>query len=317
MVLSFDDFEVLTFDCYGTLITGRQPLTALHPILAQHRMALAMDEALALFGALESEAERGSYRTYRNGAPHGTGGLWDSARLCTDGNRTRAVSRPRSPPGPSPIRLLPYRPCIQNTSSPSSRTLMMTCSPCQRRTYTCSSTGLLPHNKRSPTSPPSTISMAWHVSECLPRKSCMSPRAFTTTSPRPGRSACPLSGSTDATRSQVLAPRPQRRSQIWKSRICGLWQSRLVCCNMRTHSRPPRTSAVRGARFMPCANSPPLWPANETVDRSSPGLDNGEVLPYYWDILTPPSPRGVGGDSTLISPTRGAPEHDSAGSDRT
>ena len=65
-MLSFDDFDVLTFDCYGTLIDWETGLwAALHPILAQHRMALAMDEALALYGALESEAERGPYRAYR------------------------------------------------------------------------------------------------------------------------------------------------------------------------------------------------------------------------------------------------------------
>ena len=65
-VLFFDDFDVLTFDCYGTLIDWETGLwAALHPILAHHHIALAMDEALALYGALESEAERGPYHTYR------------------------------------------------------------------------------------------------------------------------------------------------------------------------------------------------------------------------------------------------------------
>ena len=65
-MLHFDDFDVLTFDCYGTLIDWETGLwAALHPILTQHRIALAMDEALALFGALESEAEGGPYRAYR------------------------------------------------------------------------------------------------------------------------------------------------------------------------------------------------------------------------------------------------------------
>src|SRR5262245_66693347 len=66
IVLSFDNFDVLTFDCYGTLIDWESGLwAALHPILAQHRITLAMDEALALFGALESAAERGPYCAYR------------------------------------------------------------------------------------------------------------------------------------------------------------------------------------------------------------------------------------------------------------
>ena len=65
-MLPFDDFDVLTFDCYGTLIDWETGLWAvLQPVLAQHNIALAMDEALALYGTLESEAERGPYHTYR------------------------------------------------------------------------------------------------------------------------------------------------------------------------------------------------------------------------------------------------------------
>ena len=65
-MLRFADFDVLTFDCYGTLIDWEAGLwEALQPVLAQHRITLARDEALALYGALESEAERGPYHTYR------------------------------------------------------------------------------------------------------------------------------------------------------------------------------------------------------------------------------------------------------------
>jgi len=65
-VLPFANFDVLTFDCYGTLIDWETGLwEALQPILAQHHIAITTDEALALYGALESEAERGPYRTYR------------------------------------------------------------------------------------------------------------------------------------------------------------------------------------------------------------------------------------------------------------
>lgn len=65
-MISFDDFDVLTFDCYGTLIDWETGLwTALQPILARHGMALAMHEALALYGILEAEVERGPYRPYR------------------------------------------------------------------------------------------------------------------------------------------------------------------------------------------------------------------------------------------------------------
>lgn len=65
-MLHFDDFEVLTFDCYGTLIDWETGLwSALQPVLAQHNVALAREEALALYGTLESEAERGPYQAYR------------------------------------------------------------------------------------------------------------------------------------------------------------------------------------------------------------------------------------------------------------
>jgi 2-haloacid dehalogenase len=65
-MLSFDDFDVLTFDCYGTLIDWETGLwEALQPVLAQHRIDIAKDEALALYSALESEAERGPYHPYR------------------------------------------------------------------------------------------------------------------------------------------------------------------------------------------------------------------------------------------------------------
>jgi 2-haloacid dehalogenase len=65
-VLPFADFDVLAFDCYGTLIDWETGLwEALRPILAQHHIAIATDEALALYGALESEVEHGPYHAYR------------------------------------------------------------------------------------------------------------------------------------------------------------------------------------------------------------------------------------------------------------
>ena len=65
-MLHFDDFDVLTFDCYGTLIDWETGIwEALQPVLAQHHIAITTDEALALYGALESEVERGPYQVYR------------------------------------------------------------------------------------------------------------------------------------------------------------------------------------------------------------------------------------------------------------
>ena len=56
-MLPFDDFEVLTFDCYGTLIDWETGIwEALRPIFAIHRVDLTPDKALELYGGLESEA---------------------------------------------------------------------------------------------------------------------------------------------------------------------------------------------------------------------------------------------------------------------
>lgn len=65
-MLDFDDFEVLTFDCYGTLIDWEAGiLAALRPTLRRHRVELGDEPLLELYGALESEIEGGEYRAYR------------------------------------------------------------------------------------------------------------------------------------------------------------------------------------------------------------------------------------------------------------
>jgi 2-haloacid dehalogenase len=66
-MLNFDQFEVLTFDCYGTLIDWETGIwAALGPILANHQVHVSPDTALELYGELEAEAERGEYREYRS-----------------------------------------------------------------------------------------------------------------------------------------------------------------------------------------------------------------------------------------------------------
>jgi 2-haloacid dehalogenase len=65
-MLRFDDFDVLTFDCYGTLIDWETGiLDALRPVVAAHRVELVPDRTLELYGELESAAERGPYREYK------------------------------------------------------------------------------------------------------------------------------------------------------------------------------------------------------------------------------------------------------------
>ena len=65
-MLNFNDFEVLTFDCYGTLIDWESGIwEALQPVLTNHRLAIAREKALELYGELESEAEGGAYHEYK------------------------------------------------------------------------------------------------------------------------------------------------------------------------------------------------------------------------------------------------------------
>ena len=65
-MLQWNDFEVLTFDCYGTLIDWETGiLDTLRPIFAAHQAGLIPDKILELYGELESAAERGEYREYK------------------------------------------------------------------------------------------------------------------------------------------------------------------------------------------------------------------------------------------------------------
>lgn len=60
------NFEVLTFDCYGTLIDWESGIwEALRPVLTNHHIDMLPDKALEIFGELESAAERGEYREYK------------------------------------------------------------------------------------------------------------------------------------------------------------------------------------------------------------------------------------------------------------
>jgi 2-haloacid dehalogenase len=65
-VLNFAPFRLLTFDCYGTLIDWETGiLSALRPVLAAHGKSIADSELLSLYSELESEAETGEFRPYR------------------------------------------------------------------------------------------------------------------------------------------------------------------------------------------------------------------------------------------------------------
>lgn len=64
--LDFNRFEVITFDCYGTLINWEEGiLNCLRPILARHNKSADDATILKLFGDFEANAEQGDYRRYR------------------------------------------------------------------------------------------------------------------------------------------------------------------------------------------------------------------------------------------------------------
>lgn len=64
--MRFDGFEALSFDCYGTLIDWESGiLAALRPLLSAHGVAIDDAALLELYAGLESAAQDGRYRPYR------------------------------------------------------------------------------------------------------------------------------------------------------------------------------------------------------------------------------------------------------------
>jgi 2-haloacid dehalogenase len=66
MTLDFNRFEILTFDCYGTLIDWETGLlSALHRILSAHSKEIDDATVLELYGNFEQLSEQGAFRPYR------------------------------------------------------------------------------------------------------------------------------------------------------------------------------------------------------------------------------------------------------------
>jgi 2-haloacid dehalogenase len=65
-MIDFSRFEIITFDCYGTLIHWEAGiLRCLHRILAAHGKDQDDATILELYGDFEARAEQGEYRPYR------------------------------------------------------------------------------------------------------------------------------------------------------------------------------------------------------------------------------------------------------------
>ena len=66
-MLDFSRFEILTFDCYGTLINWEDGiLRCLHRVLAANGKDADDATILQLYGDFEARAEQGKYRCYRD-----------------------------------------------------------------------------------------------------------------------------------------------------------------------------------------------------------------------------------------------------------
>lgn len=65
-MIPFDHFEIITFDCYGTLIDWETGLLgALRPILKSHGQNLSDEQILQIYGELEPKLQN-PYRRYRD-----------------------------------------------------------------------------------------------------------------------------------------------------------------------------------------------------------------------------------------------------------
>ncbi|NJN85426.1 MAG: haloacid dehalogenase type II [Leptolyngbyaceae cyanobacterium SL_7_1] len=64
-MINFDQYEALTFDCYGTLVDWEGGmLTALRSILANHSIQQSDSQILEQFAEFESSLESGEYQRY-------------------------------------------------------------------------------------------------------------------------------------------------------------------------------------------------------------------------------------------------------------
>lgn len=66
-MIDFNQFEVLSFDCYGTLIDWESGiLNALRAILSSHSITLSDNQILDLYAEIESKIESGEHLKYRD-----------------------------------------------------------------------------------------------------------------------------------------------------------------------------------------------------------------------------------------------------------
>ncbi len=89
----WDQFRVLTFDCYGTLIDWETGiLNALKPIFISHQVKLSRSAALELFGQLEAAEER-EYKLYRQVLANVLAGMGEQLGFDPSADEQRAFAQ--------------------------------------------------------------------------------------------------------------------------------------------------------------------------------------------------------------------------------
>ncbi|NEN90766.1 MAG: haloacid dehalogenase type II [Okeania sp. SIO3H1] len=64
--MNLENFEIVSFDCYGTLIDWESGIiTVLKNLIANHQINISAQQILEMFAKFESEAEAGEYIKYR------------------------------------------------------------------------------------------------------------------------------------------------------------------------------------------------------------------------------------------------------------
>ena len=96
-MLDFNQFQALTFDCYGTMIDWETGIfSALRPILAAHDKTISDFALLEIYSELEVTAEQGEYQNYRDVLKSVVAGLGD--RLGFKPSQEEIRSLPESVP---------------------------------------------------------------------------------------------------------------------------------------------------------------------------------------------------------------------------
>jgi 2-haloacid dehalogenase len=113
--LDFDQFDVLTFDCYGTLIDWETGIvSALRPILDAHQVTVSDEQVLETFARHEAVIEAGPYRRYRQVLAQCLDGIGaDLGFAATDAEREAFAASvadwPAFPDSPAALRELKRR----------------------------------------------------------------------------------------------------------------------------------------------------------------------------------------------------------------